>query len=146
MARNGPPVPDQRPVLQKRVEKFVYRYIDSPAKAELLRILCYRPTRFQTLPEILALSRSPAVDIERAVFSLRALGFVQLKSSPQGTAIALSPDSPARKLAPALWSHLKNLAEADSAGLPRTNQDSHSSQPSGTRGSYQARASVARDS
>ena len=110
MARSEHPALEQGSVLQKRVDKFVSRYVDSPAKAELLRVLCYRPAHFHSLPEILALSKSSAVDIERAAFSLRALGFVHFKSSPQGVVIALAPDSPVRKLAPNLWSHLKNFS------------------------------------
>jgi biotin operon repressor len=95
----------------KRVERFVEKYVDSEAKAELLRILTYRPNQFQTLPEILALTRSSSADIERAIFALRGLG-LQLKESPRGTVVALSHDSVARKLAPALRSYLKRASDS----------------------------------
>lgn len=95
---------------QKRVERFVEKYIDSQAKAELLRILAFRPSQFQTLPEILALTTSSSAEIERAIFALRGLGLVQLKESPRGTAVALAHDSAARRLAPALWASLKRTA------------------------------------
>jgi len=103
---------DNRNANQKRVERFVAKYVDSPAKAELLRILSFRPNQFQTLPEILALTRSSLADIEQAVFSLRGLGLVQLKDGPRGTAIALSYESAARKLAHALWRHLKSVEDS----------------------------------
>lgn len=96
----------------KRVERFVEKYVDSEAKAELLRILTYRPNQFQTLPEILALTRSDSADIERAIFALRGLGLLQLKESPRGTVVALSHDSVARKLAPALRSYLKRASDS----------------------------------
>jgi hypothetical protein len=95
----------------KRVERFLARYVDSEAKAELLRVLTYRPNQFQTLPEILALTRSSGSDIERAIFTLRSLGLVQVKEGPRGTTVALSYDSIARKLAPAIWRHLKKAAD-----------------------------------
>lgn len=95
---------------QKRVERFVEKYIDSQAKAELLRILAFRPSQFQTLPEILALTKSSSAAIERAIFTLRGLGLLQLKDSPRGTAVALARDSVARRLAPALWAFLKKSA------------------------------------
>jgi hypothetical protein len=97
---------------QKRIDRFVEKYVDSTAKAELLRILAYRPSQFQTLPEILALTRSSSPDIERAVFALRGLGLIQLKEGPRGAAIALSPNSRVRRMAPALWRHLKKVIDA----------------------------------
>ncbi len=95
---------------QKRVERFVEKYVDSQVKAELLRILAFRPSQFQTLPEILALTKSSSAEIERAIFTLRGLGLLQLKDSPRGTAVALAHDSVARRLAPALWAFLKKAA------------------------------------
>lgn len=92
---------------QKRVERFVEKYVDSQAKAELLRILAFRPSQFQTLPEILALTKSSSAEIERAIFTLRGLGLLQLKDSPRGSTVALAHDSVARRLAPALWTFLK---------------------------------------
>jgi len=96
---------------EKRIERFVEKYVDSQPKAEVLRILAFRPNQFQTLPEILALTKSSAADIERAIFALRGLGLVQLKDGPRGTAIGLTPDSVARRLAPALWAHLKRAGQ-----------------------------------
>lgn len=100
---------------QRRVERFVEKYVDSQAKAELLRVLAFRPNEFQTLPEILALTTSDPGDIEGAIFALREFGLVQLKEGPKGTAVALAHDSVARRLAPALWVFLKKAAVSGQA-------------------------------
>ena len=105
--RNGPSSSTvYSPLALKRVEKFLAKYVDSLAKAELLRILAFRPSQFHSLPEILAQTTSSSGDLERAIFSLRGVGLVQLKEGPNGTVIGLSHDSAVRRLAQALWAYL----------------------------------------
>ena len=117
---------------EARVERFVARYVDSPAKAELLRVLAFRPNEFQTLPEILALTASGGRDIERAIFALREFGLIQLKEGPKGTAVALAHDSVARRLAPALWAYLKkSSAQRPNGGAPQASLGRASTTPGG---------------
>lgn len=123
MRTDRPSTADNHSGSQKRVERFVAKYVDSQAKAELLRILAFRPNQFHTLPEILALTRASSADIEQAIFSLRGLGLVQLKDSPRDTMIALSYNSPARRLASALWSYLKKADGPESEGASKAPQE-----------------------
>jgi hypothetical protein len=112
------PPPGGASTTQKQAERFADKYVDTEAKAELLRILAYRPSQFHTLPEILSLTRSGPQDIERAIFGLRGLGVLQLKESPRGPAVALSHNSLVRRIAPALWRHLKRASDRGASDLP----------------------------
>jgi hypothetical protein len=87
------------PPLDKRLERFVQRYLDSPLKLDLLRCLAQRPNRAYTLGELADLTDSNVPDVERAVFSLERLGIVANKREREAMHVSLSRSPVVRETA-----------------------------------------------
>lgn len=96
------------PPLDKRVERFVQRYIDSPLKLDILRTLAQRPNRFYTLEDLALLTEARPSDLERAIFSLRHLGLVATKQRQNGILVALSYSPVVRDMAIKLLRYTSN--------------------------------------
>ena len=111
---------DSGPVgpLDKRVERFVQRYVDSPLKLDLLRCLGQRPNSSYSFLDLGGLTNSDASDVERAVFYFERLGIVGTRRDRQGTLVSLSRSPVVRESAmstfryttrPGGYAHLKKL-------------------------------------
>lgn len=87
------------PPLDKRVERFVQRYIDSPLKLEIIRTLAARPNRFYPLPELAAFAEGDEPDVERAVGKLGQMGIVSTKNERGETHVGLSRSPVVRETA-----------------------------------------------
>jgi len=98
----------EAPALDKRVERFVQRYIDSALKLDILRPLAQRPNRFYTLEELALLTEGNPSDLERAIFSMRHLGLVATKQRQNGLLVALSYSPVVRDMAIKLLRYTSN--------------------------------------
>jgi hypothetical protein len=77
------------PPLDKRLQRFVQRYLDSPLQLDLLRCLAQRPNRAYTLGELAGLTDSNVPDVERAVFYLERVGIVGIKRVRETVLVSL---------------------------------------------------------
>jgi hypothetical protein len=76
--------------LDRRVERFVQRYLDSTTKLEVLRTLAARPNRFYPLDDLAVLAESPPGEVEHAVHELDQLGIVTTKADRSNCTVGLS--------------------------------------------------------
>lgn len=89
----------EAPPLDKRLERFIQRYIDSPLKVEIMRTLAHRPNRFYTPEELMSFTEGSPSDLERAIFSLSHVGLVAIKRRENGMLIGLSYSPVVRDMA-----------------------------------------------
>lgn len=90
--REGPPA------LDRRLERFVQRYIDSPLKLEIMRLVARYPNRLHSLVDLEALLGAASVDIERAAMDLESLGLLQRRRRGGAWLIGLSRSPVVREL------------------------------------------------
>jgi len=118
---------DSGPVgpLDRRVERFVQRYVDSPLKLDLLRCLGQRPNRSYSFLDLGGLIDSDASEVERAVFYFERLGIVGTRRERQETLVSLSRSPVVRESAvstfryttqPGGYAHLKKLITSKRPG------------------------------
>ena len=87
------------PPLDKRLERFVQRYLDSPLKLDVLRCLAQRPNRAYSLDELAGLTDSQVPEIERAVFYLEQLGIASTRRGREAMLVTLSRSPVVREAA-----------------------------------------------
>ncbi len=111
--------------IDRRVERFVERYLDSPLKLDLLRCLGQRPNRVYSFPELGDLVGTDAAEVERAVFYFERLGIVARKPERYGDLVSLSKSPVVRESAmstfrfttrPGGYAHLTGLISRKSKG------------------------------
>ena len=103
-----PAVQKESVPLDRRLERFVQRYFDSPLKVEVIRTLAHRPNRFYTLEELATFTEANSADLERALFSLRQLGLVATKERQRGILIGLASFPVVRDMAIKLLRYTSN--------------------------------------
>src|SRR3972149_163605 len=64
----------EAPPLDRRLERFVQRYIDSTLKLEIVRTVAHHPNRLYSLSELAAFTNSQPPEGERAVVALEDPG------------------------------------------------------------------------
>jgi hypothetical protein len=78
------------PLLDKRLERFVQRYVNSPVKLEIMRTVGHHPNHFYMLADLQLLVVAPLPDVERAVMELENWGLVQSRTRGDGVRVGLS--------------------------------------------------------
>lgn len=78
------------PLLDKRLERFVQRYVNSPVKLEIMRTVGHHPNHLYPLADFQHLVVAPLPDVERAVMELEHLGLVQTRRCGDGVRVSLS--------------------------------------------------------
>lgn len=113
----------EAPPLDKRLERFVQRYIDSPLKLEIVRTVAHHPNRLYSLGELAAFTSAQPAEIERAVFYLDQLGIVAAKRQQNGilTGLSRSPVSTTPK---------RSVSGPGESGLPIRRRSAGSGTPS----------------
>lgn len=99
---------------KSRIVRFVEKYLDSPAKTEVFRILTGQPNEFKTMAQILALTELNPAEVKKAMLVLRGQNLIQVKESPSGQAYCLPYDTSIRRLLPALATFLEKEARGPS--------------------------------
>ncbi len=98
----------EAPLLDKRLERFVQRYIDSPLKLEIVRTVAHHPNRLYSLDELAAFTSGQPADLERAVLYLDRLGIVAAKRQQNGLMTGLSRSPVVREMAVKLFRYTCN--------------------------------------
>lgn len=93
----------EAPAPDKRLERFVQRYIDSPLKLDIVRTVAHHPNRPYSLSELAAFTGAQPLEVERAVFYLDQLGIVAAKRRQNGLMTALSRSPVVRDVATKLF-------------------------------------------
>lgn len=96
------------PPLDKRLERFVQRYIDSPLKLAIVRTVAHHPNRLYSLADLAAFTESQPTEVERAVFQLEHLGLVSTKQRQNGILAGLSRSPVVREMAVKLFRYTSN--------------------------------------
>lgn len=84
MARQGTigtPAGEDAPPLDKRLERFMTRYLDSACRFAVLLTVAERPSRFYSLDELSSFASAPVPELEDTVLYLERLGLVSTKRS-----------------------------------------------------------------
>ena len=96
------------PALDKRLERFVQRYIDSPLKLDIVRTVAHHPNRLYSLDELAVFTSGQPADLERAVIYLEQLGIVAAKRQQDGLMTGLSRSPVVREMAVKLFRYTCN--------------------------------------
>lgn len=84
--------------LDKRLERFVHRYIDSSLKLEIMRTVARHPNRLYPLHDLAVFTGSQPVEVERAVSELEHLGLVATKRQQDAVLTSLSRSPVVREM------------------------------------------------
>jgi DNA-binding transcriptional regulator YhcF (GntR family) len=94
--------------VDKRLGRFVQRYIDSPLKLEIVRTVAHHPNHLYSFTELAAFTESPPAEVEQAVFGLEHLGLVSTKRKHDGILTGLSRSPVVREMAVKLFRYASN--------------------------------------
>lgn len=119
---------DTTPPLDKRLERFVQRYLDSTLKLDLVRCLGQRPNRTYSLGELAGLTDSQVPEVEQAAFHLERFGIVNIKRVREAVHVSLSRSPVVREAAvmafryttrPGGYDYLRKLIGSKNANTAR---------------------------
>jgi len=91
------------PPLDKRIERFVRRYIDSRLKLEIIRTVARHPNQLYPLRDLAIFTDSQPSEVEHAVFELEHLGLVATKRQQEDVLTGLSRSPVVRETATHLF-------------------------------------------
>jgi DNA-binding transcriptional ArsR family regulator len=94
-----------RDIPDRRLQRFVTRYLDSPLKVEIVRVLARFPNQDYTIEELARLVGEKPAEVERELLHLWQSGLV-LERARGGTKVARLSSTPVtREMSFRLWKY-----------------------------------------
>ena len=94
-----------RDIPDRRLQRFVTRYLDSPLKVEIIRVLARFPNQDYTIEELAQLVGEKPAEVERELLQLWQSGLV-LEHARGATKVARLSSTPvAREMSFRLWKY-----------------------------------------
>jgi hypothetical protein len=95
----GTPADQLPPPLDRRLERFVERYVHSPSGLEVFLTVAARPSRFYSLQDLYSFTDTPVSQLESVVFQLEHQGLVVVKRNSGISSVGLSRSPAVREAA-----------------------------------------------
>lgn len=94
-----------RDIPDRRLQRFIARYLDSPLKIEIIRVLARFPNQDYALEELARLAGRKRAEVERELLYLWQSGLVSEHARGDTKVVRLSSTTVAREMSSRLWKY-----------------------------------------